>query len=890
VEIENATIENELTNISLVGTSLSTNKRASTTKKRAQTIKSKKVSDAPLALKISGTISEIEIRKPAYLDTIKAIDKGPEYAYLGNTNTDGITYDFIKDRFVHQPVEDNDNQGYIHAPSINHATASAVLRAGYIAHGSDNSQLAVNLNSKRVRNALHFIEGLKNGQELGALLGYQLERGLHDYDLGIDQHILEFRNQYPLVANRVINTTGATNVADAESYNVTNGVELLENSTAPNTDYPYDVVGLPSSGDIKNAIIAEVQKLHDIMDSINDLLMSESMYQVAQGNFARANGALNAMSGKSVVIDPQVIKTPRNFHVLAHRFGVQFDLSPGGATMWTVAGTPRSIAEPKLNRWISTMIPSDENIKFRYSYTANNTDQEAPPTFEGVLPITILGLEPIDLYYMLSQASDQGYASEFINLIGYYIKKDLAESDDIDLSIQFTSRDGLLKDDYSLYELRPIFDQLKKVIGDGRPLRAEDFLLSGDADQLKDDNPNLGLDTTNLAGRLSDVTSKDMSNGQRGLAGLIDDLNAEVTDLSILLSDENNFPLAGGELDDVRDLLIRTSSFGVQNVIPATSINGSLTTTQELLATADRVKTELTEKLEAYSAIHTQLAGVTDENGKLSILVQESQHIFTRSFKIFPEFKLYNPNEYKTALLYPDYLKDSHPQAIEEWVQGLSPVRKRVRAYHQLDMLSGALTSKSHLDLTLAQIPLAPLDKNADVAARWLGVEYPDDYQLPDENISFVFSHPDSYSATNIQAGIMIDDWVEELPDPIAHTGIAVHYNNPDGEPPQTCLLAVSPELTGKWSWEDLMDTLDETLDWAKKRAVDPDLLGKTFYNQVLPATYAAVSASDNTPTLDYGRNVTPKPTPGKFDLIRVTDYVFNADIEGLTYFGFDDD
>jgi len=57
-----------------------------------------------------------------------------------------------------------------------------------------------------------------------------------------------------------------------------------------------------------------------------------------------------------------------------------------------------------------------------------------------------------------------------------------------------------------------------------------------------------------------------------------------------------------------------------------------------------------------------------------------------------------------------------------------------------------------------------------------------------------------------------------------------------------------------------------------------------------LPATYAAVSASDNTPTLDYGRNVTPKPTPGKFDLIRVTDYVFNADIEGLTYFGFDDD
>jgi hypothetical protein len=57
-----------------------------------------------------------------------------------------------------------------------------VLRNGYTSATSDETQkpLAVNLSSERVRLALSFIEGIRNGQSLSALLGYQLERGLHD--------------------------------------------------------------------------------------------------------------------------------------------------------------------------------------------------------------------------------------------------------------------------------------------------------------------------------------------------------------------------------------------------------------------------------------------------------------------------------------------------------------------------------------------------------------------------------------------------------------------------------------------------------------------------------------------------------------------------------------
>jgi len=128
-----------------------------------------------------------------------------------------------------------------------------------------------------------------------------------------------------------------------------------------------------------------------------------------------------------------------------------------------------------------------------------------------------------------------------------------------------------------------------------------------------------------------------------------------------------------------------------------------------------------------------------------------------------------------------------------------------------------------------------------------------------------------------------IDEWVEELPHPKAHTGLSVHYNNPNSEPAQTCLLAVSPNLDGKWSWDDLMDTLVDTLDWAKKRAVDPDMLNETIYPQVLPAVYAAISASDDTPVLDFARNVIPTPTKGVFGMIKVQDYSLVSTIGNLT-------
>jgi len=270
------------------------------------------------------------------------------------------------------------------------------------------------------------------------------------------------------------------------------------------------------------------------------------------------------------------------------------------------------------------------------------------------------------------------------------------------------------------------------------------------------------------------------------------------------------------------------------------------------------------------------------EDQKVSSLIQAAQNLFGRPFRVYPEYRLYNEGSLDAAYGYNDYLAFAGPHAIEEWLQGLSPVRTHIRAFHQAGLLSQALKgTDSHLSLSLAQLPMEPLDSNGDVVMRWLGMKFPADYDIPDDNISFVFQTPAGYSPTGLQAGIMVDNWVEEIPEKTAHTGVAVHYNNPNSEPPQTCLLAVSPDLNGSWSWDDLMDTLSETLEWAKKRAVDPDLLNKTFYAQVLPAIYAPVSGSEDTPNLDFGRNIIEKPKPGIFDLIKINDFKkFNIEFQ----------
>jgi hypothetical protein len=56
-------------------------------------------------------------------------------------------------------------------------------------------------------------------------------------------------------------------------------------------------------------------------------------------------------------------------------------------------------------------------------------------------------------------------------------------------------------------------------------------------------------------------------------------------------------------------------------------------------------------------------------------------------------------------------------------------------------------------------------------------------------------------------------------------------------------LVAVSPTIKGHWAWDDLVETLIDTFNRAKRRAVEPDFLRTTPYAQVLPAVLSTFTS-----------------------------------------------
>jgi hypothetical protein len=99
-------------------------------------------------------------------------------------------------------------------------------------------------------------------------------------------------------------------------------------------------------------------------------------------------------------------------------------------------------------------------------------------------------------------------------------------------------------------------------------------------------------------------------------------------------------------------------------------------------------------------------------------------------------------------------------------------------------------------------------------------------------------------------SGLLLDEWTELVPTEEETTGIAFHFNRPNAAAPQALMLAVAPALRGGWRWDDLAAVVEETLDRARLRAVEPDMVAASEYFQLLPAILSEFSAGGYKSTL----------------------------------------
>jgi hypothetical protein len=791
--------------------------------------------------------------------------------------------------------EQPNNGGFIHGPSINHAVAAAVLRNAYLTHADENNaeHFAVRLTSERVRTALLFLDGVRNGQQLGALLGYQFERALHDRYLldgaELDQFILSFRKKYPLVADKITPGGSTDSIQQKESYQVVDGYALLEAvllTTSP-LGYPFGVEGLPSDSNsvAARAIIAEVEGLKETLDAIADLSLAEGVFQVTQGNYERAGAMLKSLSEGFAPPDPEIVNTPRTGAVVNHRITVHFKTGDV-ASPWAGPATPRSLAVPGLNAWLGDLIGQPNTIEFSVKY-----DRDPQPT---VVSLAGLHLQPIDFVLLIGnqagaiERKDQtNDLTELEARIDFAFRSTRLTDPNFDpsgqLTIRFMSTDKFSPGARTLFELLPLLRSLKKLATSCRPLGADDYMLPSEekADPNTTDNPK-SWDLGALASLL-DQASSSLDQTLAQLEGIV----ASFPPNALSKDPAEAGDLSGINYGALRQLLVQLANFGVPGAFPRNAslpAPGPGATDAERLALLRAQQSLIEQATQTASegrSRHTRALALKDFSDLspeqvARLTVSQKAEIFQTagalllgdSFRFVPTFEFKNRPELEAA---DNFANDSTPDqsllrftqtrlssaaassditdwrdlAVEEWLQGIAAVRENVGLIDAVNTYQQAFADE--------ELPFKPLQLPFNKNAHWIALEFPavTPEQLDDPEVfvpqgdflSVVRQLPANYETAGAQSGLLIDEWNEVIPNKIETTGIAIHYNQPNTEPPQCILLAVSPNVNGQWEWDDLVETLTDTFDRAKRRAVEPDSLRTTPYAQLLPAVLSTFTS-----------------------------------------------
>jgi hypothetical protein len=372
-------------------------------------------------------------------------------------------------------MSDRQNGGFVHAPSLNHAVTAAVLRNGYLhnATPSEPGLLAVNLSSERVRRALQFLEGIRNGQSLGALLGYQFERALHDRyeEAEVDFFIHEIRKAFPLRARRIKDTLPDEDepIEHIEARNVVDGSRLTEHvrNSAVKT-YPWGKNLQRGTAEQESIINQELDRLLDTQDAIADLAVAESVHQAVQGNYDRAAAALDAYSRATFPPDPDVVATPRSGVTLTQRVGLHLSANaPAGAT-------PRAAAEPAINQWLAGVLPPLHTVVVVVSYR----DPISGVSRTDEVSCGDLSLAPIDVLYLLD-AGNQQAMTEVDDRVYHFILNKHHLRPDAEVKLLYTeSAPGKI----TFFEAQPLISSLRSLLTQSRPLRPGDVAIPNEAE------------------------------------------------------------------------------------------------------------------------------------------------------------------------------------------------------------------------------------------------------------------------------------------------------------------------------------------------------------------------------------------------------------------------
>jgi hypothetical protein len=356
-------------------------------------------------------------------------------------------------------VELAGNQGYVHAPSLAHASTAAILRSGFLAHGGSRDEvLALDLSSARVRRALEVIQGVRQGERLGAVLGYRIERAMGERELG--QYIRPLRTAAPLV----VEVTGSIDQIEAAI-----GGSVVDGERAVAMAQQGELFGapprpFPNDDPNRAAVEAVIAEAADIVDALADLLLAESVHQVVRGDTASASAALAAVDDGATPPDPDIAHTPRTGVGLSHRLVALFDPAAGPAPGWS--SRPRSLAEPGVDRWVGSLLGPPDRVRVDVRYLPENGGEPVRSSFS----LADIELAAVDVINGLQRGA-HGEASEFEARLLRHAATLRPGTPELVLEPDNTSSGP----EVPLAELVVLAEQLARVVARARPAVASDL-------------------------------------------------------------------------------------------------------------------------------------------------------------------------------------------------------------------------------------------------------------------------------------------------------------------------------------------------------------------------------------------------------------------------------
>jgi hypothetical protein len=698
-----------------------------------------------------------------------------------------------------------DDPGFIHAPSLDHASTAALLRNAHLGHSGaalPDGPFAIDLSSQRMREAEQLLDGVRQGQPLGALLGYRFERRLHD--MSMDQFIDDFRKIAPLNTDRL--TTPGQPQENIAPNNVVDGLTLHERWPAKASE----IVAL--TGASYSAIERELKAVGDAIDAVSDALTAETAYQLVRGNSSRTASTLQSVSrGDSPPPELEVSRTPRSGIAFTHRVVALFNesgVSPGG---WVSSNSPRAAADSVLHTAVGRLLGDPSRVRC----VIERLDDAGIVVETQEFRASELGLSALDAAFSVEvQARDAG-ATDLEQLCLYYVqRKPNGFLPGARLRIQPGRPAGWTAADLTLHDLIEQSRNIRRVLSRSRALDGHDL-------DLPERVTSSGVDFSDLAARAAAADAA---------------LQAANSALQAILQ-------PGADAESLRDAILKAGRFGIGGAVPISVAGDGDTERDALRIQATSVAKETQARVHRGAELRA-LPDAQEETKRRDQLLERLRTVFGPGFVAMPRFTCANSDELAAARAATLELQGGDSLAALSWFTRSERVREQL--YSLGSALRGAevLGTGERLQLEVAQIPWAERD-------RWVALPLQNQKAIPPGRLSLVIQSTAAVDLGQRISGLLIDEWVEAVPNTKETTALTFQFNPPDVCAPQAILLAVPPVPGKPWNAWNLQRVLLETIDLAKLRAVEPQSLDEV--SQYLPAMYLGLNADNAAVSTDFG-------------------------------------